>query len=337
LTVGAVERAARVRRGAGLFALADRGILRVEGGDRRRWLDGMLSNDVGRLAPGPGASGCYALLLSPKGRILADLHVLLRGEAYWLELEGGVLADVRTRLERYVIADDVRLDDDSADWTRFALEGPRAPSILETACGATLGLSPEAGCDATLGGTPIVVAAYGWSGDPGFQLFVPRAEAPAVREALCGVGGADLVEGDRDTLEILRIEAGIPRLGAELDEDVFPAEAGLVARAVSLTKGCFTGQEIVARLESRGQVNHRLVGLRFEGTAAPTPGEGLDDGDGKRVGEVTSGCVSPGAGVIGLGYVRRTLALAGTALRAGSRSVEVADLPLVAPGAPDAG
>jgi folate-binding protein YgfZ len=145
------------------------------------------------------------------------------------------------------------------------------------------------------------------------------------------------VEGDRDTLEILRIEAGIPRLGAELDEDVFPAEAGLVARAVSLTKGCFTGQEIVARLESRGQVNHRLVGLRFEGTAAPTPGEGLDDGDGKRVGEVTSGCVSPGAGAIGLGYVRRTLALAGTALRAGSRSVEVADLPLVAPGAPDAG
>lgn len=322
-----------MRRSAGLVVLPDRGILRVEGSDRTRWLDGMLSNDVGRLAPGPEHSGCYALLLSPKGRILADLHVLLRGEAYWLELEGGALAEVRARLERYVIADDVTLHEESAAWARFALEGPGAPEILAAACEGAVLPEPESGCEATLADTPIVVAAYGWSGEPGFQLFVPTPAAAAVSAALRAVAGSGLVEADREVLEILRIEAGIPRLGAELDEDVFPAEAGLVARAISLTKGCFTGQEIVARLESRGQVNHRLVGLRSMGEEPLAAGTPLSDEAGKRVGEVTSACVSARAGAIGLGYVRRSLAVAGTPLRAECGSVEVADLPLVAPGA----
>ena len=329
MTNSAAQRAAEVRLSAGLFALRGRGLLRVEGTDRVRWLDGMLSNEIANLVDGSERSGCYALLLSPKARILADLHVLRRGEALWLELSGAALESVRAHLERYVVADDVTLSDVTAEWARFALEGPRARAILEAATGGSLALAAESCTDLRLAGTQILVAAYGWSGGAGYQLFVPVAQAEDAVAALRKAGGAQLVEADEETLEVLRIEAGIPRLGAELDEDVLPAEAGLVARAVSLTKGCFTGQEIVARLESRGQVNHLLVGLGCDDASPPTPETPLVDQDGKRVGEVTSACVSASAGAIALAYVRRPFAVAGCELRAGSQRVRVAELPFV--------
>ena len=138
------------------------------------------------------------------------------------------------------------------------------------------------------------------------------------------------MEAGEDVLELLRIEAGCPRLGAELDEDVLPAEAHLTERAVSFTKGCYTGQEIVARIESRGRVNHLLVGLAFE-AETPALGAPLREGE-RQVGEVTSVCVSPQCGAIGLGYVRRALAEPGTRLECEGGSVQVAALPFVAPG-----
>lgn len=326
----AAERAVAVRRSAGLFALPERGLLQVEGTDRVRWLDGMLSNHVATLAPGPDHSGCHALILTPTARILADPHVLLRGETFWLELAGAAAESIRVHLERYVIADDVTLQDVSNHWARFSLDGPMAAGLLERVTGTPLRLAPNACADVRIGSVAAVVAAYGFSGAPGFQLFVPSALAADVAGSLHAEGGASLVEGDAATLEILRIESGIPRLGAELDEDVLPAEAGLIASAVSLTKGCYTGQEIVARLESRGQVAHRLVGLRCEGETPPAPDTALEDESGKRVGEVTSACLSAVAGPIALGYVRRAFDTPGSALRAGPQQVWVAELPFVA-------
>ena len=337
MIAAAAERAVAVRRSAGLFALPDRGLLQVEGADRVRWLDGMLSNHVGALAPGPDHSGCHALLLTPTARILADPHVLHRGEAFWLELCSDAAESTRVHLERYVIADDVTLQDVSNLWARFSLEGPMAAGLLERVTGTPLRLAPNACADLRIGSVAAVVAAYGFSGAPGFQLFVPSALGADVAESLHAEGGASLVEGDAATLEILRIESGIPRLGAELDEDVLPAEAGLIASAVSLTKGCYTGQEIVARLESRGQVAHRLVGLRCEGQTPPAPDTPLEDESGKRVGEVTSACLSAVAGPIALGYVRRPFDTPGTALRAGSQQAWVAELPFVAPVLEEAG
>jgi len=328
VTRTAAERAARVRRSAGLFQRTDRGLLRVAGADRVRWLDGMLSNDVRSLAVGPERSGCYALLLSPKGRILADLHVLQRGDAYWLELAGDALERVRARLERYVIADDVTLSDETPAWARLALEGPDARAIFERASGAPLRLAAECCDERQLAGADLVVAGWGESACA-LQLFVPCGREREVADALRAAAPSGLVDGDDETLEVLRIEAGIPRLGAELDDEVFPAEVGLVARAVSLSKGCYTGQEIVARLESRGQVNHRLVGLRCAEASPPSPGTPLFDEAAKKVGEVTSACRSEVAGAIALGFVRLPLAAPGTALRAGSQRVEVATLPFV--------
>ncbi|HEY5657443.1 MAG TPA: glycine cleavage T C-terminal barrel domain-containing protein [Myxococcota bacterium] len=333
MSAPAAERAAAVRRSVGWFRLGARALLEVAGGDRVRWLNGMLSNDVARLEPGHARSGCYALLLTPKGHIAADLHVLQRGDVFWLELAAEALAPVTAQLEKYIIADDVQLADRSRAFARFAVEGPRAPEAVAPFLGGAPPPGPDSWCAATLGGAEIALAAFGWSGESGFQLFVPAPSADAAASALAAsvraCGGS---EADAEALEVLRIEAGIPRLGAELDEDVLPAEAHLTERAVSFSKGCYTGQEIVARLDARGQVQHLLVGLHFEGGEPPSPGAGIEVG-GRCVGEVTSACRSAAAGVIGLGYVRRALAAVGTGVSVCGRAARVAALPFAGIGA----
>jgi folate-binding protein YgfZ len=324
--VSAVEQAAAVRRTAGLFRLSRRGLLSVEGKDRLRWLDGMITNDVAALEAGSQHSGCYAALLTRKGRIVADLHVLLRPAAYWLETSAEAVEPVRATLERFIVADDVVLRDASAELERLALEGPAAPAILEGALGAPLALAPEACAEVELDGVKLLVAAFGWSGAAGYQLLAPAGTADAITASLERVGAAHgLLRAGEEALEILRIEAGIPRLGSELDEDVLPAEARL-ERAISTTKGCYTGQEIVARLASRGQVNHLLVGLRCAGERPPPVGAELH-AEGRRVGEVTSACLSPAAGVIALGYLRRPLAAPGTRVELEGGEALVSELP----------
>lgn len=325
----APARAAALRRGVGLFRLRDRAVLAVRGADRVRWLDGMLSNDVSSLAPGSSRSGCYALLLSPQGRILADFHVLLRGEELWLETARAGFDAIRARLERFIVADDVTLVDRSDELVRFALEGAGAEALLTRALGRAPALAPESGADFELGGQPVCVAAFGWSGAPAFQLFVsPQAEALVLATLRASAGPHGLPEGDAEVLEILRIEAGVPALHRELDEQVLPPETNLMSRAVSLTKGCYTGQEIVARLVSRGAESHRLVGLRF---AAGLPGPDAEiRAEGQRIGEVTSSCRSAEAGPIGLGFVRRPWDAPGTQVEVEGCTARVASLPLVA-------
>ena len=331
MNLSAAEQAAAVRRSAGWFRLRERALLEVSGGDRVRWLNGMLSNDVARLEPGAARSGCYALLLTPKGRIAADLHVLQRGDVFWLELSAEAAARVRARLEKCIIADDVQLADRSPAFARLGLEGPRAPDVVAPLLGGAPPPAPDAWCDAVLGGAPVVLAAFGWSGEPGYQLFVPAQAAAAAAAALdAAVGACGGIEADAQALEVLRIEAGIPRLGAELDEEVLPAEAHLTERAVSFEKGCYTGQEIVARLDARGQVQQLLVGLRFEDDGLPAPGAEVED-DGRRVGEVTSACRSVAAGAIGLGYVRRAQAAAETEVSVCGRPARIAALPFAGP------
>jgi folate-binding protein YgfZ len=317
--VSAAEEVAAVRAGAGLFRPGGRGLLRVAGGDRVRWLDGMVSNDVASLAPGPERSGCRALLLTRQGRIVADPHVLLRPDAFWLELPRAALAHTREVLDRFIIADDVTLEDASDAAERLSIEGPRAaatlaPELADHACG-----------ELSLGGHEVVVAAYGLAG-AGRQLFVPPGATDAVVSALLEAS-PELVEAGAEALEILRIEAGVPALGPELDEEVLPAEARLEG-AVSTTKGCYTGQEVVARMASRGRVSHLLVGLRFEGDAPPLPGSALEH-EGKAVGEITSACTSPSEGAIALAFVRSAQAEPGTCLDAGGRPARVAALPFV--------
>jgi len=325
--------AARIRRGAGWFALRNRGLICVRGTDRVRWTNGMVSNDVARLEPGPDRSGCHALLLTAQGRIVADLHVLAREGELWLELARDVLPDVAKRLERYVIADDVAISDASATWRRFALEGPRAPELLARAMGAPVALASDSGVDVAIAGVPTVACAWGWSGEAAYQLFVPAAAEQAVAEAIARAARAgELETGDEEVLEVLRIEAGTPRQGRELGEDVLPAETGLVGRAVSTSKGCYTGQEIVARMESRGSASHRLVGVRCDAPDAEPPPVGAEVlAEGQPIGSVTSACRSAQAGAIALAYVRRARAAPGGAVEVAGSRAHIAPLPFVAP------
>jgi folate-binding protein YgfZ len=328
--VNAAAQLRATRRSAGLFALEDRGLLLVQGGDRVRWLDGMVSNHVAGLAAGPERSGCYATLLTRQGRIVTDLRVLLRPDALWLELDRAALEPARAALQRFIIADDVVLHDASEDFGRLGLEGPAAPSLLETALGAALALAPDACAEVELAGQPVLVAAFGWSGLPARQLFTPPAAREAVAARLREAAGPDaLVDAGPEALEILRIEAGVPRYGAELDEEVLPAEAGL-EHAISRTKGCYTGQEIVARLASQGRVKHRLVGFACE--APPPPPGAAVEADGRRVGEVTSSCLSPDHGAISLGYARVPHDAAGTRVVIAGRDARVVSLPFPAAG-----
>jgi len=309
-----------VTKGAALFRLGTRGVIEVSGGDRVRWLDGMISADVKSLAPG---SGAFGLLLTRQGRVVADLHVLARTDSLWLELEAAGIEAVLARLAGYVIADDVTLTDRSPEYARLALEGPRAGEVLSAAARAKVALEAHAWRELEIGGERTVAAAYGFTGFPAFQLFAPLAAADRLATALLAAGAS---AASHDTLECLRIEVGTPWLGRELDESVLPAEARLEA-AISTSKGCYTGQEVVTRMRSRGRVGHLLMGLRFEGAALPERGAVIEVA-GARVGQVTSAVRSPEQGAIGLGFVRAELAEPGGRVRVAGADASLASLPM---------
>ncbi|MCH2172569.1 hypothetical protein MK489_17470 [Myxococcota bacterium] len=333
------DEAQRVREGAGLFCLSDRGLLRVRGSDQVRWLDGMLSNDVASLEVGPERSGCYALLLTRQGRIVSDIHVLKHTEELWLELAAEAVASVVETLEGFIVADDVELQDASAEFGRLAVEGAGAPALVDAAAGHPLALAADAWAPAQIGGVECVVASWGVSGGSGRQLLVegPHAVDTVIKALEDAAAGSGLVEGTPGLLEQLRVEAGVPRFGAELGPDVLPAEAGL-GHAISTEKGCYTGQEVVERMRSRDRVSHRLVGLVVDGEP-PAPGQplgfpaGIGDGGAtaKAVGEVTS-AVRGSQGSMALAFVRAAHTEPGTLLAAGGHPARVVALPFTGPG-----
>jgi len=263
--------------------LPDRGLLRVRGADRVRFLNGMISNDVETLKPG---ESCLATLLDRKGHVLADLYALRDADVVWLDVCPGRVDVVRELLDKYVIADDVEIEDCPSIRQR-AIEGPGARDWL-----AAQGYGvPEAGR------FELDDAGRTWLG--GGALTPEGIRVFAQAESLDGVA-AGLPEVSAEAAEILRIEAGIPRWGVDVTDRNFPLEARL-DHALSRTKGCYVGQEIIARLISRGAVNKQLV--RLETGRLALAGATVTSG-GTRVGTVTSAAVSPVSGPIALAYVR---------------------------------
>ena len=320
------------RSGAGLYEMQSRGLIEVRGEDRVRWLDGMISGDVEALAAGESGAGCYATLLTNRGAIIADLHVARIGDVLLLESLREEIPRIQATLERFIIADDVELVDRSDTSAVLGLEGPRAPGILEVALAGTAPVpAAECWCEGEIAGRRVLIGAFGFSGEAGYQVRMAPEDRAAVEAALDAAAGNDapLVRGDAEALEVMRIEAGLPALGRELDEEVLPPEARL-ERAISTSKGCYVGQEIVARLRARGQVNHLLVGLALEADALPPEGTALT-ADGRRTGEITSRAESPAVGPIALAYVRREHAEPGAIVEFESGRARVVELPFVAP------
>jgi folate-binding protein YgfZ len=337
-----------VRRRAGLIDRSDRGRIAVAGRDRAAFLQGLLTNDIAAVTP---EAGCYAACLTPQGRMIADMRVAETGEALLLDVEPDVKDDLIARFDRMIFAEQVRLEDLTAAWSAVAVHGPDAPRVVAAALGGDAGpgtgdaapLLEETGlagwaehrtARAALDGAPVLIVANRETGERGFDLFV-AAERSADLMAACRAAGA--APAGRGVLDTLRIEAGRPRFGLDMDHETIPLEAGIEGRAISFSKGCYVGQEVVIRVLHRGhgRVARRLVGLMLDGAASR--GDAILAG-GKVVGKLTSATFSPALErPIALGYVHRDLSEPGTAItvEAAGRLVaaRVASLPFVAPGA----
>jgi folate-binding protein YgfZ len=287
----------QLREECGLVELPERGLLIVSGPDAAEYLQGQLTNDTEAIEPGKWV---YAALLDRKGHMQADMRVLRPGEGpeLWLDLEPEGMAAASRHLQMYKIGREVEVTDASDGHTLLSLIGPRATEV------------------------PRAVDAASLRTGAGVDLIVPSAERDRVRDALLAAGA---VEVSPAAAEILRIEAGRPRFGAEMGTETMPAEAGIVELAVSFTKGCYIGQETVARLHYKGKPNRHLRGLRF--SAPAEPGQALALGV-KEVGKVGSAVVSPAFGPVGLAILRRE-AEPGATLAVGEDGVtaEVVALP----------
>jgi folate-binding protein YgfZ len=277
----------QLREECGL-SVRERGFIDVLGPDGAEYLQGQLTNDVEAIGVGEGQ---YAALLDRKGHIQADLRVLRVGEeAILLDTEPATKDAALRHLTMYSIGRDVEVADASAERASLSLIGPRAAEIA-----GTPPLPRFANEAATIAGVDVVAVGT----RDGIDLLIPAAERERAIGALTEAGA---VEVSPEAVEILRVESGVPRFGAEMDAATMPAEAAIVEDAVSFTKGCYIGQETVARLHYKGKPNRHLRGLRL--SAAAAPGAALRLGE-KEVGTLGGSVVSPALGPIGLAIVRR--------------------------------
>jgi len=301
----------QLREECGVLDRSERGKLILRGAEAAEFLQGQLTNDIEALAVG---EGCYAALLDRKGHIQADMRVLRTAEEeIWVDVEVSALEATRRHLEMYKVGRDVEIEDVTASRALISLIGPRSAEIAGSPP------LPEHACEElAVGGIECLAVGTAL----GIDLIAPSEDAERLRAALGQTGAVEVGPG---AAEILRIEAGTPRFGAEMDSSTMPAEAGIVAAAVSFEKGCYIGQETVARLHYRGKPNRHLRGLRLSAPVAT--GTPLTLGD-KEVGRVGGSCVSPVHGPIALAILRRE-AEPGTELTVGEDGVtaRVVDLP----------
>jgi len=301
----------QLREECGLLERSERGLIRISGPDGAEYLQGQLTNDVEALSPGEGQ---YAALLDRKGHMQADMRVLrISAEEIWIDTEPEALTAALRHLEMYKIGRDVTVVDVGTERTILSLIGPRSVEIAGTAA------LPEFACEATtVGGVECLAV----GSDAGIDLIAKTADAARLRDALLAAGANEV---DAEAAEIVRIEAGTPRFGAEMSAKTMPAEAGIVERAVSFTKGCYIGQEPVARLHYKGRPNRHLRGLELSAPASAEASLRLGE---KEVGRIGSVGVSPARGPIALAIVRRE-AEPGSELAVGEAGVtaRVVDLP----------
>jgi len=304
---------AALREGCGLVDRSERGKLAVTGGEAKAFLQGQVTNDVEALAPG---RGLYAAFLTHKGKMLGDLRILDAGDELLVDCERLALQELFNLLRRTKLGRDAELHKRTLQRGLYSLLGPRARAVAG-ADGAGLGTEEHDHVAAELGGASVRLIA---TDAGGVDVLCPAEDAEGVVAALLARGAVAVPEAEA---EVIRVERGRPRFGAELDDGVIPQEAGLNARAVSFTKGCYVGQETVARLHYRGKPNRHLRGLRLASPVAP--GEELRLGE-KVVGRVASVAESPAYGPIALALVRREAA-PGDTLSAGATTATVVELP----------
>jgi folate-binding protein YgfZ len=318
-----------IREGAALGAAAPRTQLAVAGADRATYLQGLLTNDIPALAPG---TGCYAAWLTPQGRMLTDMHVLESGGMILLDVPTETATATLERLEQFVFTEDVRLESLAEALTVVWLHGPRAAAALERALADAGGLAawPDYHhAQFEFEGEAVSLARIDQLGVPGYCVYLARPRHERLVAALAAAGAVSV--GD-EAIDAARVEAGYPVFGLDMTESTIPLEAGIEHRAISLTKGCYVGQEIIIRVLHRGggRVAKNLVALRIGG-GRPARGARVFSGE-RQIGEVTTTAASPRFGFIALGYVHRDFAATGTAVEVetanGRAAATVSDRPM---------
>jgi folate-binding protein YgfZ len=266
-----------LRHGAAWLDLDSRGRIVARGRDRARLLHAISSNEVKKMVPG---DSCYAFLLSPQGRIQADLHLLCLADHFLIDTDPGLREKVHQHIRRYIIADQVELEDVTAQTACIGVEGPAA---------AELQLAPG---DHT-------IAPFTVTGQPGYRIYCPAESKAALIAQLESLGAK---AAGADDARLVRIENGKPLYGEDIRDTTLPQETQQM-QAVSFTKGCYLGQEIVERIRAQGRVNKKLERLELEGSEPPQPGTKLQVGG--REAEIMSAIYSPHFGkTIALAYVR---------------------------------
>jgi folate-binding protein YgfZ len=313
-----------LRNSAGIIDLGFRSRLVLTGTDRVRLLNGQVTNNVKDL---PAGEGCYAALVTNKGKMQSDLNIYILPEEILLDFEPGLTSTIAERFNKFIIADDVQVMDAAPHYGLLSVQGPQAWAVVER-----LGLNFPMPAkpfhsrnvnDETMG--ELYCMNQPRVGTNGFDIFAPTNSLAAIADKL--IAAAKEIKGGPcgwRALETARIEAGIPRFGMEMDETNLAPEAGIESRAISYTKGCYIGQEVIARIRTYGQVAKALRGLRFADSLPDLPrkGDKLFSGD-KEAGYVCSAIRSPTLnGNIGFGYVRRGHNQIGTELKLRSATGE---------------
>lgn len=298
-----------LREGAVVADLTGRGDLRIDGAEAAPFLHGLVTNDVKKLRPG---EGCRAAFLTPKGRMLADLVAYRTEAGLVLDCDPALPAKLFALLQKYGMFHPVAIADETLATAVVHVEGPEARGALARAGFAQLPDAPHAHRVATFAGRALRIASESRAGEPGFDLRLSIVDAEPLVELLVASGAARI---SPDALDAARVEAGLARWGAELDETLLPNEAWLEKDAISYSKGCYIGQETVARLKTYGHVNRHLVALRLPPDAGIGLGAEVLSGETK-VGHVTSAVRSARYGAtVALAFVKREHEAPGTELR----------------------
>jgi folate-binding protein YgfZ len=293
----------QVRAGCGLFERSALGKIEVAGPDARTFLHNLSTNDVRNMPPG---TVCEAFLCTATAKVVAYIRIACltpsdaKSAVFRLETAAGANEKVFQHLDRYLISEDVELTDRTHALSQVHLAGPTAADVLSRALG---GDAPALRRQmmGTIGGVPVDVRRDDLLGLPGFDVLWAADQGAAVRHTLLGLGGAFV---GPEAFEMLRIEAGTPAAGVDVDETTFAPEAGRIEQAISYTKGCYLGQEPIVMARDRGQINRRLMGLKL---AEPAAHGSLVYRDAKEVGRVTSSARSPRlATALALAYLRRS-------------------------------
>ena len=318
------------RHRAALVDRSDRGRIVVSGTERASYLQGLLTNDIVALTAG---QGCYTAYLTAQGRMIADLYAYELGDVLLLTMSGGVKDGVMAKLDQFIFSEDVQLGDVTDSFAQIAVIGPDAAvkvaSIVSGVSEDVLrAMAEHDNARGTCAGGAAIVTRIADTGELGFDLFVESAQAGALKTALMAAGVNEL---DTGTAEAVRVESGVPVFGRDMDEETIPLEAGIEARAISFSKGCYVGQEVIIRVLHRGhgRVARKLVGLTLDGKPVPEAGAIIRSGD-REIGRVTSSTASPALQrPIALAYVQRDFVEPGTTVTVGDQSATVTALPFV--------